>query len=153
MTKVYLSGKMTGLSKEEMNGWREKLQFLIESKAKYRMYDKVHVINPVDYYNTQDEDYKDEKEYIRWEFRSVKTSDVVIVGWNKEQDSLGTMAELTYAYAHNIPVILYFYDTDSDNGYEMISNLHPYIWYISNRHFFNDEIESLAEFVLKYYCI
>lgn len=150
MTKIYLAGKMTGLSKEEMNGWREQLNYLISLKAKSHLHDAVQVINPVNFYNTADEPmYQSDKEYIRWEFDRVKNSNIVIVGWNKEQDSLGTMAELTYAYANNIPVILYFYDRKDNDCY---LPLHPFVNYIASKIYFKDQIEELANYVVKYYC-
>lgn len=149
---------MTGLSLEEMTSWRDKLKHLIESKAKSRLCEKVHVINPVDYYNTVDADFQNDKEYIRWEFRSVETADVVIVGWNKEQDSLGTMAELVYAYAHHIPVILYLYDMDSMHFEDLYcdfnyDDIHPFVMYIADKYYMKDEIEELADFIVKYYCM
>ena len=147
MTKIYLAGKMTGLNKKEMNGWREEVkQELLSSQS-----DKV-VINPIDYYNFYSFNWEDDKEYIRWELNNVEKSDLVIVGWNKEQDSLGTMAELTYAYSKHVPVILYLYDTNKRDSYDVIENIHPYVWYISDKAFCRDEIKGLSNYVNKYYC-
>lgn len=138
---------MTGLSKDDMNSWRSTLT----DKLRRQIYAKV--VNPVDYYNTVDDNYNTDKEYIRWELRQAQDCSVIIVGWNREQDSLGTMAELTAAYINKIPVIIYLYDTKrkDDKAFDVaLYNMHPFVRYMSDRIFYANEADLLAEYVRKY---
>ena len=48
--KVYLCGKMSGMTFEQMNEWREETTRVLEHMASF--YDCIiKVVNPVDYYN------------------------------------------------------------------------------------------------------
>ena len=51
--KIYLAGKMGGLSFDEMNNWRKKLKQEILREAGVSGY-QVKVINPVDFYNFEE---------------------------------------------------------------------------------------------------
>jgi len=145
---IYLSGKMSGLSKDDMNSWRS----TITDKLRIQIY-YAKVVNPVDYYNTVEDNYDTDKEYIRWELRQAQDCSVIIVGWNKEQDSLGTMAELTAAYINKIPIIIYLYDTkrDDDKAFDVAHyDMHPFVRYMSDKIFYADEADLLVEYVRKY---
>lgn len=147
LNTIYLSGKMTGLSKNDMNSWREKMVAALKKEV------YADIINPVEYYNTESVDYDTDKEYIKWELRQAQNCSVLIVGWNIKQDSLGTMAELTSAYLNNVPIIVYLYDTtlDDDDPYGIVyENLHPFVKYMSDKIFYADEISKLATYIRKY---
>ena len=59
--KIYLAGKMGGLSMSAMNDWRHYLKKQILHRTD--MYDKnVNVINPVDYYNFENMAHQNEFE-------------------------------------------------------------------------------------------
>lgn len=51
--QIYLCGKMSGLSFQEMNSWRELLSVKFKSVAS-DINVKVKVINPVDYFNFEE---------------------------------------------------------------------------------------------------
>lgn len=144
MDTIYISGKMTGLTKDDMDSWRSDLADLIEREL--CVY--ARVVNPVNYYNTIDSQYDTDTEYVRWELRQAKNCKVIIVGWNKEQDSLGTMAEMTYAYANNVPIILYLYDTNI-NDVDFL-DIHPFVWHMSDKIFCADEKKDLIKYLEKY---
>ena len=145
MDTIYISGKMTGLTKHDMDSWRSDLADQIERE----LYMYARIVNPINYYNTIDSHtYDTDKEYVRWELRQAKNCKVIVVGWNKEQDSLGTMAEMTYAYANNIPIILYLYDTDS-NEVDFF-DIHPFVLHMSDKIFCADEKKKLIKYLEKY---
>lgn len=100
--KVYLSGAMSGLTFEEMNGWREEAKQLFSS-----MSDIVTVINPVDFYNfNMNPNTYTELEVMRFDLKSVSESDIIL--FNKDfPNSIGTAIELYHAYENKIPVVAY----------------------------------------------
>lgn len=61
--KIYLAGKMAGLSFEEMNNWRKHISGLLIESSIYCDID-LNIINPVDYYNFEEKRYKTQKEVI-----------------------------------------------------------------------------------------
>ena len=99
---IYLAGAMSGLSFEEQNNWRKTVKDELESTCSiYR----INCINPVDYYNFEDEPkYDNETEIMNFDLHKLKHSDLVVVNFNRP-DSLETMAEIATAYELRIPVI------------------------------------------------
>ena len=136
---IYLAGKMTGLTKEEMNYWRTDFTQKLYRLAHDEPCRNVKVINPVDYYNTEDQDaYKEEKEFVRWELRAAMNADLVVADTS---DSLGTMSEVTAAFMSQKPVILFRRD--------LMSQTHPFMAYIGDREF--EDVGEMAKFVFQYY--
>ena len=139
--KVYLAGAMSGKTKEEMDSWR-----LAAYKELVRFAEgRLNVIDPSFYYNTSMDsdvwDYKD-KEYIRWELRNVKNCNLLIARVEDGFSSLGTMAEITTAYNHDIPIILY---VDNKHNQE----IHPFISEMCDKVF--DDLSELGLYVADYY--
>ena len=84
--KVYLAGKMSGLTFEEMNNWRSRLKNILNSIAEYRGY-KLNVINPVNFYNFESDRQQSEREVKEYDLAHVLSRDIVIVNlgnkrWN-----------------------------------------------------------------------
>ena len=118
--KIYLAGKMSGLSFEEMNEWRQKLKKLLEMMAEVSGC-KIKVINPVDYYNFEDKWHQSEREIEEYDLSHVVSSDIVIVNLDGLASSDGTKYEIYEAYRHHgIPVIAF-------GSKELYKQLHPWV--------------------------
>ncbi len=55
--KIYLAGKMSGLTFNQMNRWRQILKIDLVKMGKLFDYDMI-IINPVDYYNFKENSQK-----------------------------------------------------------------------------------------------
>lgn len=118
--KIYLAGKMGGLTFDEMNGWRIKTRDKLIYAANF--YDKqINVINPVLYYNFEEKRHQTEIEVEEFDLSHVISSDIIIVNLEGLKDSIGTIIELHNArYHHKIPVIAFGDKT-------LYDNLHPWV--------------------------
>ena len=118
--KIYLAGKMSGLTYEEMNDWRNRIKTKLIESANY-LDTKVNIINPVMYYNFEEKRHQTEIEVEEFDLAHVISSDLIIVNIDGLNDSIGTIIELHDAHYHNkIPVIAF-------GSKEMYNNLHPWI--------------------------
>lgn len=92
--KIYLAGKMGGLTFEEMNNWRTEAELKFVDKAHV----PIHTINPVDFYNFEmnPNEYTD-KEVKKFDLHMVKVSDLVLVNLDFS-DSIGTAMEICMAH-------------------------------------------------------
>lgn len=103
---IYLAGRMSGLSKEDYNGWREKLSD--ELRACANVLDaRIQVINPADYFDFNNMERHLEKEVMQFDLNMVRQSDIVIANVDGISKSIGTAIELYEANRSNIPVISY----------------------------------------------
>lgn len=135
--KIYLAGKMSGLSFEEMNHWRTKLKKQLLKAAEATGY-QIQVINPVDYYNFEEKQYQSEEEVMDFDLAHVISSDLIIVNLDGLNSSDGTKIELHDAKYHNhIPVI-------SFGNMQIYNDLHPWIKKNITR------VEQTMEDVVKY---
>lgn len=117
---IYLAGRMSGLSKDDYNGWREKLSDELLACAD-ALAARVQVINPADYFDFNDMDRHLEKEVMQFDLNMVRQSDIVIANVDGISKSVGTAIELYEANRLNIPVIAY---TECE---EVNDNIHPWI--------------------------
>lgn len=145
MFSIYLAGSMTGRSYEEMSSWRNDIKSELYQESYKRQRDGICIVDPVMYYNTVDNTlYDSDKEYIRWELRNVKNSDIVIARVEKDFSSLGTMSEITTAYNNNIPVLLLIDDIDQ--------TIHPFIEEMCDKKFIiGSGYESISKYIFDYY--
>lgn len=104
--KIYLAGKMSGLSLEEMNGWR------IKATDRFNNYERENVqietFNPCFFYNfdLNPETYT-EKEVKRFDLYHVKSSDIVLFNLD-HPNSIGSAIEIHMAHDEwKIPVIAF----------------------------------------------
>lgn len=139
MLTVFLSGGMTGLSREEMTEWREKIKL-------YAQFYDVKVVSPTDYFMCG-YDYLDEpRESFALDTYWVRHSDIIIANMNKPS-SIGTAQELMLAYELNKPIIVI---ADKEKWEKEVN---PWIKCEATTVFFyddyNDEIE-LYEDVIHY---
>ena len=98
--KCYLAGKMSGLTYEQMNNWRRKIEVMLLD------YD-FQCINPVDFYNFEmDRSSYTDKEVKEFDLLAVKKSELVIINL-EYPDTIGTAIELHMAQEWGIPVIAF----------------------------------------------
>ena len=91
-TKIYLAGKMSGLTFEEMNGWRKRAEDIFAS-----IDDNIHPENPCRYYNFQDPEQKfTDTECKTFDLWLVQNCDVILVNL-EYPDTIGTAIELELA--------------------------------------------------------
>jgi len=131
--KIYLAGKMSGLTIEEMSGWRTKATEMLHNRD-----DMIRVENPCSYYNFQNAlDMKASDSEIRnFDLWLVRNCDVILVNLDYK-GSIGTAIELFEAHEHcRTPVIAYRTTPDADHPWiecsvtRMCSSLEEAIEYI-----------------------
>lgn len=112
--KIYLAGKMSGLTTKEMNKWRLKATNLLQQHD-------IKTINPVDYYNFElDPSTYNELEVKNFDLHLVRNCDLVLVNLN-HQGSIGTAIELHESYEnYKIPVVAFATK-------ENYSKVHPWV--------------------------
>ena len=104
--KIYLAGKMTGLSFENSDMWRRNLKCRIYEQAFYSEIRPI-VINPNDFYNFKEPSHKSEREIMQYDLNHVRNSDIIVVNLDGINTSIGTAMELYAAAQLNIPVIAF----------------------------------------------
>ena len=114
--KIYLAGKMGGLSMSAMNDWRHYLKKQILHRADV-CGKNVNVTNPVDYYNFENMVHQNEFEVMQFDLNKIKQIIAKASGLNT---SIGTSIEIYEASKRNIPVLLF----DEFDEYE---NIHPWL--------------------------
>ena len=141
--KIYLAGKMSGLSYEDMNSWRKEIKQRLKEVTYYTTISNVKIINPVDFYNFEEKKHQSEIEVQNFDLGHVISSDIVIVKLEGLSDSIGTIIELHDAYYHNkIPVIAF-------GDKEMYDNLHPWIKNSITR--VEKDIDSVVDYIRDFY--
>jgi len=133
--KCYLAGKMSGLTWEQMNGWREEATNLFNKKN-----NNIHLENPCNYYNFEIDpaSFSDHecKEFDLW---LIKNCDVVLVNLGFSS-SIGTAIELELASRFwNKPVIAYGYHDE----------VHPWMKLSVTK--FCNSLEEAIDHILKFY--
>lgn len=139
--KIYLGGKMSGLTHAEMYNWRAQLKYKLMSTADHRGY-KAYVINPVDFYNFEEVRHQSELEVKNFDLSHVLSSDIVIVNLDGLATSDGTKYELHDARKANIPVIAF-------GEYELYENLHP--WTKDNITRVEKNMEDVIKYIRDFY--
>lgn len=140
MFKIYLSGGMKNLSIEEQSVNRDYITEELNNitASKYRL----DIFDPLDYFTYHNPTHKTEKQILNFELNALRNSNLIIVDFN-DPNSLGTMAELSIAYEHRIPVIgLMQYN---------YGGLHA--WQVEMCDVIFDDIDELIEYVRDYYLL
>jgi nucleoside 2-deoxyribosyltransferase len=120
MKRIYLAGAMTGVPKEYYEGWRRYVEEVIENDF--------DVINPARLFDLEkDTDYGS----MTFDLYEVGRSDVVLVNFDYNPNSVGTAFELAEARRCNVPVVGYV----SKKYKDMI---HPWMKLICNKLFVDD---------------
>ena len=89
---------MTGLTREEMTGWRN------EIKECAKFYD-MKVYSPTDFFMGDYKFANEDKESFVYDTSLLRKSDVLIVNMNAP-NSIGTAQEVMLAYEYNKPIIM-----------------------------------------------
>lgn len=129
---------MGALTYEEQNNWRVHIKCRLEKPSEGYLY-RVHVINPVEYYNFQDKRHESDYEVMNFDLHKLKQSDLVIANFN-EPKSLGTMAEIATAFELRIPII---------GLNEKGEDLHPWQNEMCERIF--DNIDDMLDYIDEFY--
>ncbi len=144
MIKVYLAGKMGGLSLTEMGQWRVETERKLRNAADY-IDTKIRVINPITYYNFEEVRYQNELEVQNFDLNHVITSDVIVVNLEGLSSSVGTIIELHDAsYHHRIPVIAF-------GDKKLYNELHPWIQNSITR--VEKDIDDVVTYISDFYLI
>lgn len=106
--RIYLSGAL-GSDKDDMMPykWRKTV------KKWFGLYyeDRFNIFDPVIYYSNHSDNKYTYKEVMRYRFRAIKQSDVLLVNLNNID--IETSDDILYAYLNNVPVIA-FSDSNSN---------------------------------------
>jgi len=129
---VYLAGKMSGLSKEEMNEWRDKAADDL-TEANF------NVLSPV---NTDFETNPSDSEIIHSNDFQIGHSDIILAELDYENISIGTICEIVEARRQGKPVIAW------GTAYNIIN--HPHIKGRITRHC-EDLIDAVQYIIENYY--
>lgn len=142
--KIYLAGKMSGLSFKEMNDWRQDLEMQLELAAQISGY-QIQVINPVDYFNFKEKRYQSEIEVEEYDLAHVTSSNIIIVNLDGLNSSDGTKIEIHDARYHNrIPVIVF-------GNKKLYEDLHPWIKNDITR--VEETMEDVVRYIQEFYMI
>ena len=141
--QIYLAGKMSGISYEEMFYWRDKIKKSLQKCGEINDY-PLRIINPVEYYNFEHPRHKSEREVMEYDLLRVRNSNLVIVNVHGLNTSIGTSIELHEANCRHIPIIAY----DPENEYEF---LHPWLQCFVSR--VENNIDSLNEYITDFYIL
>lgn len=142
---VYLAGAMSCYFNTENHNypmqWREEVKEYTK-----KMYDGITIISPTDFYEIGRDYHHSEKEVMRFDFRMVRESDIVLCNLKDLHTSLGTSDEILYAFIKKKPIIGF---VDSVLNYKKI---HPWkIEQIDRIEIGQGSMEKAINYVYKYY--
>ena len=128
--KVYLSGAMSGVDKADSKAWR----YMLEQAL-----DEFKCFDPWDHFSFDNDDI-DDVEAMEYDLWNLRNSDIVIVNFDYNPASLGTMSELAIAYDRRIPII---------GVNETFDELHPWQTAFCTRVF--ADMNDLVNYVKEHY--
>jgi hypothetical protein len=137
---IYLAGKMSGLSIEEMSQWRNEFKIKFNQQFANSLYISIpfNIVSPTDYYSFAEKKHKTEKEVMDYDLWIVKNSTLVVVNLDYP-NSIGTAIELYEANKHcGTPVI----------GFGTTIN-HPWIEECVTVKY--DTMDEVIEYILEFY--
>lgn len=141
--KIYLGGKMNGLTYKQMNQWRVEATKKLKTSANCTGY-KVNVINPVYYFNFEERKQQTELEVMNYDLKHVETSDILIINLSGLTTSIGTSIEIYRAYQLGIPILCFGYPVEYDK-------LHPWIKCCITR--YEEKVNDVIDYIRNFYFI
>lgn len=105
MNKIYLCGKCTGITFEEMNRWRE------EMKEKATMLANSKCFNPCDYFGKEwiEKDLSFQEKLLNRDFyiSALKSCNIVVANFKDIETSVGSIWEIALANELKIPIMAF----------------------------------------------
>ena len=142
--KIYEAGKMSGLTFSQMNDWRVELKDKLMDIAEDVEY-KILGVNPVDFYNFEEQSHQSEEEVEDYDLAHVISSNIIVVNLNGLNTSDGSKYELHDGNFHNrIPVIAF-------GDKKLYENLHPWIKRDITR--VEKNIDDVVQYIKDFYLI
>lgn len=142
MMKVYLAGRMTGMTIEEMNAWRNDAANIFHTE--YEGYN-IEVFNPCKFYSFENDQILKPKDAETMQFdifTLVKKSHIILVNLVKP-GSIGTAIEMHDAHEFfHIPVVAF----GDKEDYE---KTHPWVRAAINR--YCETMEEAIDYIVKFY--
>ena len=135
MKRIYLAGCCEKATKEERTAWRNDCEKFFQNHT-----DGFCVINPVSYFDYDQDNYQSDSEVFRFFRRKVEECDVVLVNLKDIRQSVGTICELVFAYQNDIPIIGF-----NCTNYQS----HPWIDEMLDRTF--DGLKAAIDYIQYYY--
>lgn len=135
---IYLSGGMTGLSKEDQSTWRTQVQNAIKY-GDYNYKKKPVFFDPTQYYSLFVQEHKSEREVFEFDLNALRRSDLVVVNFNKP-NSIGTAFELAIAKERRTPIVGLNRDKNK---------LHPWLQESCTR--MCDNMRELVDYIVEFY--
>lgn len=133
---------MSGLTLEKMVEWHYILKNKLLSATNYMGCHTI-IINPIDYYNFENEEYQSYIEVEEFNLAHVISSDIVIANLEGLSSSDETKIELHDANYHNkIPVIVFGKE-------ELYENLHPWVKQDITR--VEKDMDGVVRYIQKFY--
>jgi len=117
--KIYLCGKCTGLSFEEMNGWRDKFSnYFIENNTEFFT---PKIFNPCKAFGQEwyerELTFSEKLKIKNFDLIALKASNILVVNCNKINSSVGSIYEIAVAKELQIPIV----------GFNISDDLHDWI--------------------------
>lgn len=99
MKSIYLSGAISGISIEEMRGWRDEIIEFVSNFSKWKCF------NPCDHLLQFRSVIPDAKS-VGYDLDMLRHSRIMVVNMQFNPISVGTMIEIGVAYENKIPVVV-----------------------------------------------
>lgn len=142
--KIYLIGKMAGLSMDEMNNWRKNITKMLMEAGNEKGY-FLKIINPVSFYNFEEQRHQSEKEVRDFDLFHATTSDIAIVNLEGLLTSDGSKYEIHDCNYHNrVPVIAFGDKT-------IYEELHPWTKHDITR--VESSMKDVVNYIKEFYMI
>lgn len=138
--QIYLAGKMSGLSYDDMNQWRLDMKRKLLELASLSNY-RVSVINPVDFYNFESVQYQSDAEVMDYDLSHVAHSNFIIVNCENLSTSIDTNLEIYDAWTRKIPLFAF-------GDYK-----HPHPWIERCIRRFEPDMDAIITYLRDFYFI
>ena len=77
---IYLAGKMSGLSVEEMCRWRNEFKLKFKNHCEQEgIHNPFNIVSPTDFYSFEEKKHKTEREVMDYDLWIVKNSALIVV--------------------------------------------------------------------------
>lgn len=143
---IYLAGAMFCYGEDPYPiEWRKAASAYIDFHSTYS------TVNPCDCFSYSVKEHKTEREIMKYELRAVKGASAVLVNLKDIEKSIGTIDEVMYAWANDVPIIG-FYEDENVKEFDVISKLHPWLFEQIDRIFVSENaMYDSIDYIISYY--